>query len=412
MAAIGGQHVGRDTIQVLEAVAGTWCGAADQIIELIRANVSSIHDVLSIDAHNDNPDADAVFHAMIRRRHSSVAGSGDNDIALRGLTYFSQNNKRPYAEQWSFLAGLSKLVLANDGRVISITSSCNSSSHHVSFLFYTLPFDDESPSPSSPPPSFSGSLRVMTFNIWCGGGKSLFDTAEVIRSAQPDIVGLQESSNSITKLLARVLGMYCDEEQWVLSRYPLSRGSASSSEVLVDLGSSIFSVYNVHTTAYPYPPYKLHLEKWSFEDVIESERAVQMDSISSVLESLGVSLACGSIVLLMGDFNAASHLDYADTDQPIVFPLSKYCADIGLLDTYYYSPRHDRGGGCEPPRGHTWTPQPSEEEHGIYDRIDFIYLGNGGDSVVVANSYTIDGDNSVEAYPSDHRAVLTEFHVR
>ena len=43
-----------------------------------------------------------------------------------------------------------------------------------------------------------------------------------------------------------------------------------------------------------------------------------------------------------------------------------------------------------------------------FDRIDFVYFSTG-DGVEVKSATELDGRNSVTAWPSDHRAVLSSF---
>jgi len=141
------------------------------------------------------------------------------------------------------------------------------------------------------------------------------------------------------------------------------------------------------------------------------------------------------IIVLTGDFNAASHLDYppsaaspslphpAPASPPARSPAPPPCASgvpwpsslllegMGLKDSYFYAPSHDRPTGCgqEPEKGITWTPLPEEEKYGIFDRIDFVYYHPGCTNMEVVNSITLDGNYSMVPYPSDHRAVLSTF---
>jgi len=44
----------------------------------------------------------------------------------------------------------------------------------------------------------------------------------------------------------------------------------------------------------------------------------------------------------------------------------------------------------------------------VFDRIDFVYFSTG-DGVEVKSAIELDGRNSVNPWPSDHRAVLSNF---
>lgn len=56
----------------------------------------------------------------------------------------------------------------------------------------------------------------------------------------------------------------------------------------------------------------------------------------------------------------------------------------------------------------TWTPLTNEEPKGVFDRIDFVYF-SPGDGALVTSSTELEGRNSVNPWPSDHRAVLSTF---
>ena len=59
----------------------------------------------------------------------------------------------------------------------------------------------------------------------------------------------------------------------------------------------------------------------------------------------------------------------------------------------------------------TWTPLTNQESNGVFDRIDFVYF-SAGDGVTVTNSTELDGRNSINPWPSDHRAVLSTFLLK
>jgi endonuclease/exonuclease/phosphatase family metal-dependent hydrolase len=91
---------------------------------------------------------------------------------------------------------------------------------------------DAQPSPSAPetpPPATAPTLRVLTYNILAGGGARVGAIEQVIRSARPDVVGLQEVLRGETlSALARRLDMHCalapSRSGWhvgALSRWPL-----------------------------------------------------------------------------------------------------------------------------------------------------------------------------------------------
>ena len=113
---------------------------------------------------------------------------------------------------------------------------------------------------------------------------------------------------------------------------------------------------------------------------------------------------------LVGDFNTASHLDYAD----FPWPSSLVCLEAGLVDSYrelHPANRKYPGSFASDDPGITWTPKPAEEPEDVFDRIDFIYYSKG-DGARPLSSAELDERNSVQPWPSDHRAVLSTFALR
>lgn len=105
-------------------------------------------------------------------------------------------------------------------------------------------------------------------------------------------------------------------------------------------------------------------------------------------------------VLLTGDFNAASHLDYGDGPS---WPCSMLCASHCLLDSFAEA-RRLGFAAIEPSK--TWPAREDQGPTGIHDRIDFIYTS---ETLQVKFSRHLDDSNCIENWPSDHRAVLSVF---
>src|SRR5262249_4183996 len=117
----------------------------------------------------------------------------------------------------------------------------------------------------------------------------------------------------------------------------------------------------------------------------------------------------GEPSFLVGDFNAPSHLDYAD----FLWPESLACQAHGLADSYRVLHPENRTyplpfTSVEP--GITWTPLTSEEPRGAFDRIDFIHYAMAS-AVTPIQSMELDARNCVRPWPSDHRAVMTTFRL-
>jgi len=265
-------------------------------------------------------------------------------------------------------------------------------------------------------PSAEGAVRelkVMSFNIWVSGGRSLSNCAAAIRVSGADIVGLQECKPEAGAWLAKTLGYHVTSHPGIpiLSRYPIvqSLRVEGGSGAIIELapGQQV-NFFNCHLNPYPYGPYTLR-ETARKEKALEHERSARMPALTKLLEAMKPYLAGKSPCFLTGDFNAPSHFDYVD----LPWPTSLACIQAGLEDSYHLmNPQRRKYPGPfafnEP--GVTWTPIVNEEPNGVYDRIDFVYVSSG-DGVVVLRSEALDERNCVKPWPSDHRAVLSQVRL-
>jgi hypothetical protein len=124
-------------------------------------------------------------------------------------------------------------------------------------------------------------LRIMSYNIWGGGSnedKPVDETVAVIRAAQADIVGLQETrlesdpctaqscppaGESVARSIVTALGYYYYDQTavnaavWanaVVSRYPILSATKNDLGVAIDVAGETVFAYNLHLTDYPYQP--------------------------------------------------------------------------------------------------------------------------------------------------------------
>ena len=110
----------------------------------------------------------------------------------------------------------------------------------------------------------------------------------------------------------------------------------------------------------------------------------------------------GVPVILAGDFNSNSHLDYVEVSQEqygivVEWPVTKIVADAGFRDAYRERhPKIDRAAD------RTWSPRFPEQ---IQDRIDFVFWRGASLRVVEAKRL----DQSEPRWPSDHAAVWANF---
>ncbi|CAK0893589.1 unnamed protein product [Prorocentrum cordatum] len=252
-----------------------------------------------------------------------------------------------------------------------------------------------SPDPPPPPDPIvlgddgTAAFRVMSFNVWRDGGRSLERTIEVIRTLRPDIVGLQEASEATVQRIARDAGLnyYALGRQGVVSRFPLEcifddhyGGGVVAVHAPVEGRAEPFILRhaNVHLEPYPYPPYELRAEGRSAGEAIRVEATTQLPILAAVLSHLcSCSTGPRPPLLLTGDFNCASHLDYG---AEYAAPCSALCAAAGLVDTYAEANPTHLGAwrhGVHDAPGITWAALPEEEPKKIWDRIDFVYADRG-----------------------------------
>jgi len=281
-------------------------------------------------------------------------------------------------------------------------------------------------------------LKVLTFNIWYGGDQVSFaKVIEAIRLADADIVGLQEPDGKTLEIAAAAGYPYADTRRHIISKYPLfdsALGVTTATEappysiagldpdavhawVMVTPGR-VVAVANTHLTSDPYGP-ELVRDGAPLEEVLANEAEVRMPEAQALVDGLGPVAASGAPVILTGDFNSVSHLDWTEAAQAarpemrylVEWPVSKLIEAAGFADTYrvaHPDPVADPGLTWTP--GRPWPVVPEGETH---DRIDFVFAANAR---VIASEILGEPGNpavqlSVTPYPSDHRGVLSTIEV-
>ena len=275
---------------------------------------------------------------------------------------------------------------------------------------------------------------LMSFNILYGGthlGQPLEQTAAVIRLAQADIVVVCEQGGN-AEPLADLLGFTCHivvaPPYWqsvaVLSRYPILDTFANGVRLELESRQSA-CVFGVHLTSTPYQPYQVRDKAYtSNEEILDEARKAREQELVVVLSEIQPLMEAGERVLLCGDFNEPSHLDWTQASAregrhfglEMSWPNSKRVTESGMEDAY----RAVFPDVCRYP-GYTWTSVPGlgvggseRAEHEVHDRIDFVYhAGPGLDPI----SASIIGENNrnadlvVSPFPSDHRAVAVKYRI-
>lgn len=272
-------------------------------------------------------------------------------------------------------------------------------------------------------------LKVMSLNIWVdgkAGGQPLSQTAQVIKAANPDIVGVQEVHSS-TKALADLLGWNYVQQRpgvAVLTRFEIAGTTETTHGVKIrtNAGQTVF-IFNMHLMHAPYQPYQLlgipyHNAPFlkTESQAIDAARKARGETVTALLEDIKRIEDKSAPVFVTGDFNEPSHLDWtqeaADLGRhpiKVVYPASKQLTDAGFIDTY----RAKYPSEIEKP-GYTWTPRTeANDPNDHHDRIDFVFAKEGSvvTKVAVVGESSEHADIVVAPYPSDHRGVVATIRI-
>lgn len=287
-------------------------------------------------------------------------------------------------------------------------------------------------------------LSLLSFNAWGAGlneGKPIDETLAVLRAADADLVGLQETraegfacaasdcppaQRSVAPALAAALGMQAHEQQgdenvvWanaILSRYPILGPTPNGLGVIVDVDGRRIAVFNIHATDFPYQPYQLlgipYGDAPFLRTAAQAEQAAAAargGALELLLEDLAASRDSAAQVIF-GDFNEPSHRDWsaraaAAGRHPlaVAYPLVRALEAEGFVDALraVYPDEMDKPA-------YTWTPTTRPDDPADHhDRIDFVLVRGAGlqiESAGIVGEAAPAADLVVTPWPSDHRAV-------
>ncbi|MEV6026710.1 HAD-IA family hydrolase [Streptomyces sp. NPDC052036] len=266
-------------------------------------------------------------------------------------------------------------------------------------------------------------LRVMSWNLWLGGSMVDDHRAKQLKTVLEtgaDVVGLQETAGTAAQELAEALGWYhhrAGENLGVISRYPITGRfgdpdtgfyGAAGVRVRVAAGCEV-DVWTAHLDYTPYGPYESLFDGLPATELIAHEE-VRLAQMRDTLWRIDESADEGVPVVLTGDFNCPSHLDWPD----VAWPVTRAAEEAGLRDSY-------REAHPDPVRdpGHTWSPIHPLHEDGSgrpepQDRIDFVLhrgLAVLDSRTVVTGTPSAWPEVAGNDWPSDHAAVVTTFAV-
>lgn len=263
------------------------------------------------------------------------------------------------------------------------------------------------------------SFKAMTWNIWHGGRED-GDTigpqrvVDVIRESGADIVAMQETYGS-GELISKALKFQFQPRGTnvsVHSRFPIIEDISVFEEfkcvgALVELPDGHRVAFYSIWLPYDEDIWLPHSREAYDDQQMTSKCDVSAVDLKKILDLIEQRLGGGEYedvsLMIAGDFNSMSHLDYSNVNRDqfghaVKWPTSLVMKKAGFRDSYrQVNPVVDRVHDS------TWSPRFIEQEQ---DRIDFIYYRSkewsASESSVVKHHH--------DWFPSDHAAVVTEFH--
>uniref|UniRef100_A0A914CM45 Endonuclease/exonuclease/phosphatase domain-containing protein n=1 Tax=Acrobeloides nanus TaxID=290746 RepID=A0A914CM45_9BILA len=301
----------------------------------------------------------------------------------------------------------------------------------------------------------------MTFNIWRDGTQVENGLAKIVKHIKfinPDIVAIQElkkpeTLKNITNLLGpdwtgiynTINATYPDNA--IITKHQILDNTVS--KVVKGIGTDIqlntghvISFWGLHLYQLSYGPYAAQNKLVTkHEQIMKGEMMDGMfngdiwigSRVQNIEELLSnenfqksIQNADQKPVILAGDFNCPSHLDWTEETKDkhggwvFEWPVTKLLTEkVNLIDSYrhiYPDPAKDPGEtwSCvQKSSGPEWSytiPEPQ-------DRIDFIFYKSH--KLVPVHSFTYSGTEPLAQlpnayqndFPSDHHAVVTDFRL-
>ncbi len=284
-------------------------------------------------------------------------------------------------------------------------------------------------------------LKVLVWNIWHGGNDESLPSdgrpsvIEIIKTAEADLVLMVETYGS-APLISDSTGLdyhLISSNLCIYSRFPISKKLAFTDSIssfnfggveIMAFDSIPIAVFD--TWLHYLPDTRLAPTHLPEDSVLAWEnRGSRDDEVFKIVNSIQsyISNSENIPVLLGGDLNSHSHLDWTETTKDtfnhggavVNWTVSKALTEAGFTDSY-------REINPDPLKqlGKTWISgmdKNGEFGYSKEDRIDYIYYKGNKLKPIKSESYTCPpGDTLLFRgkkimYPSDHGFVLTTFEI-
>lgn len=277
-------------------------------------------------------------------------------------------------------------------------------------------------------------LSILSWNLWYGGSSvSNYHAKQVsfLLGGDFDIVVMQEATGGHATRLGKALGWYSfqgsSSSVGIISRYPIAevydeQGHGGAVRIALDGEDSQLNVWGVHLGYTPYGPYDFCFSGMTVDQVLvredQSKRGPQIrETVSLMAEQLANT--DNIPVILAGDFNAPSHLDWIDETSDahcgagyVPWPTSVVPTKAGLVDAF-------RVANPDPAAvpGITWSPiyLTNNGRPEPLDRIDVVYHKGGfevlSSEVLIAGKPKPQPNHKENEWTSDHASVVARFKI-
>lgn len=269
-------------------------------------------------------------------------------------------------------------------------------------------------------------LCLLQLNIEYGGaGVDFSAVISVINKSGASLVALQEGCGQVPEIAARLGWPFFDVRTQVVSQVPLlDPREPIAGVVLAEVEPGrVFAVINVHPASRGYGPFRLAKGE-PLRRVLRREQKLRVAELQPSLDAAKALMQEGVPVILLGDFNAPSHLDWTQAavgalpqvTQPVPWPTSFAMSEAGLVDAYravYPDPVTHPGLTWPAARPFVDGYNPAADGQ-TPDRIDFMHVSPDievQDIQIVGEQESEFSDLSVIPWPTDHRGLLASLRL-